>query len=68
MTKFILIAGTALAMSAGMFVSANALPSVGKTTGAEGASNVQQATFYRWRGWDRDRRWHHRHHYYRRGW
>jgi hypothetical protein len=68
MTRLMLIAGIALAITGSTFVSANALPSVGKTTGADAGSKVQQATFYRWRDWDDGYRWRRRHHWRRHWW
>ncbi len=67
MTKFMLLAGTALAITVGAFGSASALPTVSKSTGVEQGTTLQPVTFFRWRHWDGGRRWHHRR-YYRRNW
>ena len=65
MKRLILIAATAVAVSAGAFGSAQALPALNTSPAASAGALVQQATFWRWRGWDNDRRYYHRRHWRR---
>ena len=60
MNRMLMIAGTAIAISVGSLVPAQALPGMSVAPAIEGASNVQQATFWRWRDDWRWRRHHHR--------
>lgn len=66
MKRFILMASTAFALTAGGMVSAQALPSLPQQApSVEQSSNLHQATFYRW--WGRDE-WRGRRHYRGRRW